>query len=96
VPARLIGLRVGLGRAVPVVVVATVESSTRALGALPTRRAAFLDAGTAGQPADAAALPSWAPPPARATSYYAVVAVDRFGNRSASSAVGSALPAQIA
>jgi hypothetical protein len=95
-PARLIGLRVGLGRAVPVVVVATVGGSTRALGALPARRAAFLDAGTAGHPAAAAALPGWAPPPAGAPLYYAVVAVDRFGNRSAPSAVGSAQPAQSA
>jgi hypothetical protein len=91
-PARLIGLRVGLGRGVPVVVVVTVGGDTRTLGALAARRAAFLDSGTPGHPADASALPGWTPPPPEVPAYYAVVAVDRFCNRSARSDFGSARP----
>jgi hypothetical protein len=95
-PVRVVGLRIGLGRAVPVVVVATLDGAARVLGVLPARRAAFLDAGTTGSPADTSALSGWTPPPAGAPSFYRVVAVDRFGNVSDPSAVGSAQPANTA
>src|SRR5262249_51347060 len=77
---RAKGLRVGLGRGVPVVVVAEVNGNVMTLGAVASRRVSFTDetgnpdaiAGTAG------------PVPAK-TYYYTVVAVDIFANRSAPS-----------
>jgi hypothetical protein len=84
-PRRVKGLRVGLGRGVPVVVVAKIGGATQSLGTLQSRRISFVDkAGTAN--AIAGTMP---PQPAPKTYYYAVVAVDIFGNRSAPSTVFS-------
>jgi hypothetical protein len=77
-PVRLTGLRVGLGKGVPVVAVVRTGDSVRVAGVLSARRAGFFD----GPPGSAGGLPSRTPPPAAATVYYALVAFDRFGNRS--------------
>jgi hypothetical protein len=63
--ARVIGLRVGLGRAVAVVVVAEVAGATQVLGAMTARRAAFVDGplGATLQPLDPNALALGPPPP---------------------------------
>jgi hypothetical protein len=83
--ASITGLRVGLGRPVEVVVVAKIAGETRVLGALSVRRATFFDGGTAGHPVELSALPRWIPPDRTTQTVYAIVAVDRFGNRSQSS-----------
>lgn len=81
--SRLVGLRVGLGRGVPVVVVATWGAAVKALGLVPTRRAGFVDGVSAGgQPLDANAVPQATAPDETAPNAYVVVAVDLFGNRS--------------
>jgi hypothetical protein len=82
--SRLKGLRIGLGRGVPVVVVATWAGKVQALGVVPNRRAAFLDSAPASDPNAIPAVPA---PSTTAPNAYAVVSVDIFGNRSASSSV---------
>lgn len=85
--SRLTGLRIGLGRGVPVVVVATWGTTMKALGVVPIRRAAFIDSAPASDPN---AIPGVTAPSTTAPNAYAVVSVDIFGNRSASSAVFAA------
>jgi len=84
--SRITGLRLGLGQGVPAVVVARYGATVRALGTLPVRRVAFVDAAVTGTnpatPADANAVTGWTPPDLTATSFYTVVAVDIAGNRS--------------
>jgi hypothetical protein len=85
--SRLIGLRIGLGRGVPVVVVMQTGTSVTVLGSVPSRRASFTDGAAAGgAPADANALSTWSAPSPTTAYYYAVVTVDIAGNRSAPSA----------
>jgi hypothetical protein len=67
---------------VEVVVVVRVNGEIRVLGALPVRRASFFDGGSAGHPVDSAALPNQTPLNREHQNVYAIVAVDRFGNRS--------------
>jgi hypothetical protein len=88
--SRITGLRVGLGRSVPVVVVARYGNLVRVLGSLGPaglRRLAFVDATLVGSappaPADTRAARGWTAPDATATNFYTVVAVDIAGNRSA-------------
>jgi hypothetical protein len=85
---RLTGLRIGLGRGVPVVVVATWSGQVRVLGQVPNRRAAFID-GVNGSntPLDPNAIAAAPAPSATAPNAYAVVSVDIFGNRSAPSSI---------
>ena len=85
--SRLTGLRIGLGRGVPVVVVATWGTTMKALGVVPIRRAAFVDSAPASDPN---VIPGLAPPNTSAPNAYAVVSIDIFGNRSASSSVFAA------
>ena len=88
--SRLTGLRIGLGRRTPVVVVATFAGSPKVMGALPARRASFLDGlSAAGEPLDPNTLPGYAAPAAIGNAY-AIVALDVFGNRSPSSKVFAA------
>lgn len=88
--ARLTGLRLGLGRGVPVVVVASWQGVTRALGLVPVRRAGFVDGMTpGGAPIDPNAIAT-APAPDPALNAYAIVAVDIHGNRSLPSKVFAA------
>jgi hypothetical protein len=84
-PRRVKGLRVGLGRGAPIVVVARVGGNTRAFGALKTGRISFSDSA-----ADADAVGGTHSPQPSTTYYYAIVAVDIFGNRSAPSSIFSA------
>lgn len=89
--SRLTGLRIGLGRGVPVVVVATFAGRVKVAGLVPVRRAGFVDGVTAGgNPLDSNAIPGAPAPSATALNAYAVVAVDIFGNRSATSSVFAA------
>jgi hypothetical protein len=85
--SRITGLRLGLGQGVPAVVVARYATAVRALGVLPVRRVAFVDAAVTGTtpaaPSDANAITGWTPPDLTATNFYTVVAVDIAGNRSA-------------
>lgn len=84
--SRLTGLRIGLGRGVPVVVVATWNGSAKAIGQVPVRRAGFVDGASAGGTAlDPNAIANTPAPSATALNAYVVVAVDIFGNRSAPS-----------
>ena len=85
---RLTGLRIGLGRGVPVVVVATWSGQVRVLGQVPNRRAGFID-GVNGSsaPLDGNAIAAAPPPGTTDPNAYAVVSVDIFGNRSAPSSV---------
>jgi hypothetical protein len=88
---RLTGLRIGLGRGVPVVVVATWQGQVRVIGSVPLRRAGFVDGVNAGgNPLDPNSLPGGAPPSVNLPNSYAVVAVDIFGNRSPPSKVFAA------
>lgn len=80
--ARIIGLRIGLGRPVEVVAVIKVSTDIRVLGNLAVRRGYFLDGGAIGQPNDPNSLPTWTPPKFKESNYYRIVAIDRFGNRS--------------
>ena len=86
--SRVTGLRIGLGRRVPVVVVATFAGAPQVLGALPARRAAFQDglSGT-GQPLDPNVLPGYTPPAPGSSNVYAIVGADIYGNRSPPSKV---------
>lgn len=87
--SRVTGLRIGLGRRVPVVVVATFAGVPQVLGALPVRRAAFQDGVSAGgQPLDPNVLGNYSPP--SPSNAYAIVTVDFYGNRSLSSRVFAA------
>jgi hypothetical protein len=89
--SRLTGLRIGLGRGVPVVVVATWKGSVKVIGLVPVRRAGFVDgASSTGNPLDPNAIPGVSAPNATALNAYAVVAVDIFGNRSTPSSVFAA------
>jgi hypothetical protein len=84
--SRITGLRIGLGRRVPVVVVATFAGVPQVMGAPPARRATFQDGLSAGgQPLDPNVLGNYSPP--GSTSAYAIVAVDSYGNRSLPSKV---------
>jgi hypothetical protein len=86
--SRLTGLRVGLGRGVPVVVVATWGTTVKVLGLAGNRRAAFTDGVNASnQPLDPNAIAAAPAPSTTALNYYAVVAIDIYGNRSAPSSV---------
>jgi hypothetical protein len=88
---RLTGLRIGLGRGVPVVVVATWQGQVKVVGSVPLRRAGFIDGVNAGgSPLDPNSLPGIAPPSVNLPNSYAVVAVDIFGNRSSPSKVFAA------
>jgi hypothetical protein len=80
-PARLVGLRLGIGRSVPVVV---VIRGLQPLGVLVARRAAWVD-GAFGGSLPLYALPGWTAPSNTSANAYAVVAVDRFGHPSAPS-----------
>lgn len=86
---RLTGLRIGLGRGVPVVVVATWAGKVQALGVVPNRRAAFVDSAPASDPnaIAGAPAPNTCTASACGVNAYAVVSVEIFGNRSAPSSV---------
>lgn len=89
--SRLTGLRIGLGRGVPVVVVATWQGEVKVLGQVPVRRAGFVDGAFAsGGPMDANAIAGANPPSTAATNAYAVVAVDIYGNVSKPSTIFAA------
>jgi len=89
--SRLTGLRIGLGRGVPVVVVATFGGHVKVAGLVPVRRAGFVDGVTGGgKPLDTNAIAGAPAPSTTALNAYAVVAVDIFGNRSAASSVFAA------
>jgi hypothetical protein len=83
-PRRAKGLRVGLGRGVPVAVVAQIDGATESLGTLTSRRISFVD-----ETGNADAIAGTAAPQPAKTYYYAVVAVDIFGNRSTPSTIFS-------
>jgi hypothetical protein len=86
--SRLTGLRIGLGRAVPVVVVATYPGGVKVFGQITLRRSGFIDGITAGgEPLDMNAIPGAAAPATDALYAYAVVAADIFGNLSSPSKV---------
>ena len=85
---RLTGLRIGLGRGVPVVVVATWSGQVKVLGQVPNRRTAFIDGVNASnQPLDRHAIAAAPAPSTTNPNAYAVVSVDIFGNRSAASSI---------
>jgi hypothetical protein len=85
---RLTGLRIGLGRGVPVVVVATWAGVQKALGVVPVRRAGFVDVvSSPSTPADPNAIAAAPAPSASAPNFYAVLSVDIFGNRSTPSKI---------
>jgi hypothetical protein len=86
--SRVTGLRLGLGRGVAVVVVASFAGALRVLGTQAVLRLAFVDGvrpGTASSPADPNATPWWTAAPAGQSPVYAVVAVDVAGNLSPAS-----------
>ncbi len=81
--SRLTGLRIGLGRGVPVVVVATFAGKVKVFGQVPIRRAAFVDGLTSGgAPVDANAVPGAPSLKLTGPNFYCIVAVDIFGNLS--------------
>jgi hypothetical protein len=82
-PARITGLRVGLGRGATVVVVARVASVVQVYGVLPAPRATYVDGAAGVLPLDRSTLAGRAPTNGQSAAAYALVAVDRFGNRSA-------------
>jgi hypothetical protein len=88
--SRVTGLRLGLGRGVAVVAVASYAGLVRVIGSQPVLRAAFVDGVQPGSappaPADPNAAPSWTPVTAGESPSYAIVAVDVAGNLSAASA----------
>ena len=89
--SRLTGLRIGLGRGVPVVVVATFAGRVKVFGQVPVRRAAFVDGLTSGgTPADPNAIPGAGPINLTGPNFYCIVAVDIFGNLSTPSKAFSA------
>jgi hypothetical protein len=88
--SRVTGLRLGLGRGVTVVVVASYAGVVRVIGSQPVLRIAFIDGiqpgSASGAPADPNAAPTWTAVAAVESPSYAVVAVDVAGNLSAASA----------
>jgi hypothetical protein len=89
--SRLTGLRIGLGRSVPVVVAATWKGSAKVFGQAPVRRAAFTDGVSASNvPFDPNTISGAPPPSANTPNAYLVVAVDIFGNFSAPSSISIA------
>lgn len=88
--SRITGLRLGLGRGVPVVVVASYAGVVRVIGSQPVPRVAFIDGVQPGSAPPAAtdpnAAPTWTAVAAGETPSYAIVAVDVAGNLSAASA----------
>ena len=86
--ARIVGLRLGLGRGVAVAVVARYAGAVRTIGVQEPMRAAFVDGPQApggSEPADANALLPWTGAAPGESPSYAVLAVDVAGNRSAPS-----------
>jgi hypothetical protein len=87
--SRVIGLRLGLGRGVPAVVVASYAGVIRVIGRQPVLRIAFIDGVRPGsappEPADPNAAPTWTAAPAGESPSYAILAVDVAGNLSAAS-----------
>ena len=87
--SRVTGLRLGLGRGVAVVVVASYAGVVRVIGLQSVLRTAFVDGLQPGSstatPADPNAAPSWTPATAGESPCYAIVAVDVAGNLSAAS-----------
>jgi hypothetical protein len=87
---RVVGLRLGLGRGVAAVVVASYAGVMRVIGAQPLLRIAFIDGTQPGSsspaPADPNAAPTWTPVPAGESPSYAIVAIDIAGNQSLPSA----------
>ena len=86
--SRVTGLRLGLGRGVAVVVVASYAGVVRVIGLQSVLRIAFVDGirpGTPATPADPNTAPSWTPVTAGESPCYAIVAVDVAGNLSAAS-----------
>ncbi|MBB5059281.1 hypothetical protein HDF16_004004 [Granulicella aggregans] len=89
--SRLTGLRIGLGRGVPVVVVATFAGKVKVFGQVPIRRAAFVDGFTSGgTPADPNAISGAPSLNLTGPNFYCIVAVDIFGNLSTPSKAFSA------
>lgn len=89
---RITGLRLGLGRGVPVVVVARYKGVIRTIGSQPVMRAAFVDGpqvpGAAPlKAADPNAVSGWQPVAPGQSPAYAVAAVDIAGNRSPASKI---------
>jgi hypothetical protein len=86
--SRLTGLRIGLGRGVPVVVVATWAGKVKVLGQVSSRRAGFIDGVNASNaPLDPNGIAAAPAPSTTGLNAYAVVSVDIFGNRSAPSSI---------
>ncbi len=87
--SRVTGLRLGLGRGVSAVVVASYAGVVRVIGSQPVLRIAFIDGVQPGStpptPADPNAAPTWTALPTGASPSYAIVAVDIAGNLSAAS-----------
>jgi hypothetical protein len=87
--SRVTGLRLGLGRGVAVVVVASYAGVVRVIGSQPVLRIAFVDGvrpgSTLATSADPNAAPSWTPVTAGESPCYVIVAVDVAGNLSAAS-----------
>jgi hypothetical protein len=87
--SRVTGLRLGLGRGVPVAVVASYAGVVRVIGSQPVLRIAFVDGVRPGsappEPTDPNATPSWTAVAAGGAPSYAIVAVDVAGNLSAPS-----------
>jgi hypothetical protein len=83
------GLRLGLGRGVPVAVVASYAGVVRVIGSQPVLRIAFIDGIQPGSqppaPADPNATPFWTAVTAGESPSYAITAVDVAGNLSAAS-----------
>ena len=89
--SRLTGLRIGLGRSVPVVVVGTRKGSVKVFGQAPVRRAAFTDGVSAANvPFDPNTIPGAPAPNTNTPNAYVIVAVDIFGNFSAASSIFTA------
>jgi hypothetical protein len=85
---RLTGLRIGLGRGIPVVVVATFKGQVKVFGQVSVRRAGFTDGVlSTGSPIDPNTIKGAPAPSVSAPNAYAVVAVDIFGNLSSPSTV---------
>ncbi len=87
---RLTGLRIGLGRGVPVVVVGTWNGIVKVAGQVPVRRAGFVDGFAGGAPLDPNTVADATSPATGGLNAYVIVAVDIFGNRSAPSAAVAA------
>ncbi|GGH11473.1 hypothetical protein GCM10011586_30190 [Silvibacterium dinghuense] len=88
---RLTGLRIGLGRGIPVVVVATYQGQVKVFGQVPVRRAGFTDGVlSTGTPVDSNTLQGAPPPSVNVPNAYAIVSVDIFGNLSLPSTIFAA------